>query len=94
MQDKVLFHVSDWNFQDKYYHMPRAILTEFAKRLQKADLKKANLGGVWDWFISNKDSGQVERCDDSADHTLDTFFFDWTNPLVCVEEWDIENKDD
>jgi hypothetical protein len=89
MQDKVLLHVSDWNYQDKYYNMPKVLLAEFADRLQKADLTKANLGGVWDWHIANKDSGLVERCDESVDHTMDTFFLDWTNPLESVREWEV-----
>jgi hypothetical protein len=88
MQNKVLLHLSDWNYEDKYYHMPKSVLKEFATRIKNANTKEVNLGGAWDWLIEQQDAGLVERCDASADHTADEYFLDWETPKSCVAEWE------
>lgn len=89
MPDKVLLHVCDWNYQDKYYNVPLDILQEFAAKIKSANLTAPNLGGAWDWFIEQKDKGIVQRCDSVADHTVgpEEYFLDWVNPIESVAEW-------
>lgn len=85
----VLLHVSDWNCEDKYYELPEAILRAFASKVSNESLKDA-----WDWLMPQVDYGgnpekPVKRCDNSANHTLDEYFFDWEYPTECVEEWEL-----
>lgn len=83
MTDLVLLHVSDWNLQDRWYEVPRSSLRELRERVRTGDVRNA-----WDWLL--EESG-ARRCDESADHTLDELFFDYTNPVESVDEWEDED---
>ena len=70
MEDLFLLNLSDWNMQDKYYHVPRPILQELRKRVLEAHPKPRVRGKtpwenadtlsneVWEWFIGQVDYGQ------------------------------------
>lgn len=85
--ETVLLHVSDWNYEDKYYELPLSILQNFG---QKA---KENRDEAWDWLMGFVDySGEnpdkpVKRCDDCVDHLLEEYFFDFENPVESVDDW-------
>ena len=81
--DPVLLHVSDWNLQDKWYELSLAALKEFRERALKGNLELAG-----DWLV--QESG-AKRCDEAADHTLEEYFFDYTNPDESLGEWEIED---
>ena len=88
--DKVVLHVSDWNYQEKYYEMPLDLLQEFAKKVKRLSLDEA-----WDWFTSQVNYGgqpslPIRRCDDSTDHTLEEYFFDYERPQDSINDWGIE----
>lgn len=89
--DKVLLHVSDWNYQDKYYEMPLDLLREFARKVKELPLQEA-----WDWFVSKVNYGgkpelPILRCDESTDHTLEEYFFDYGHPQNSIDEWGLED---
>ena len=88
---KVLLHLSDWNYQDKYYELSYDLLKEFSKLITAVGINQA-----WDWFTPQVDYGgnperPVKRCDDEADHTLDEYFLDWEHPKDCLEEWGFDD---
>ena len=87
---KVLLHLSDWNYQDKYYELSYDQLKELSKLITTVGIDKA-----WDWFVPQVDYGgnperPIKRVDDEADHTLDEYFLDWEHPKDCVEEWGLD----
>lgn len=85
---KVLLHVSDWNYQDKYYRTTKDKLVEFAALVKSDGVKKA-----WSWWTEQVTYGG--RCTKEkpvkfvtlVDTTLEEYFFDYENPLECVKEW-------
>jgi len=83
---QVLLHVCDWNYQDRYYHTSEDVVLEFGMRIISNNIEEA-----WDWLNEQKDKGLVEQCDDKANLTLDTYFFDWDNPNESIADWSQED---
>lgn len=91
--DNVILNVSDWNYQDKWFQMPLALLVEL-----QGKVKSAGINSAWGWLVKLVDytedrsdaSKPVWRCDHAVDHTLDEYFLDWTNPLESVDEWEFD----
>jgi len=91
--DYVILHVSDWNYQDKYYQMPREMLITFYKTLKEKGLDEA-----WRWLGDNTDYGL--NAEDTklpikygdVNMRYDEYFFDYTEPDASIDEWEIEEE--
>ncbi len=88
-----LLHLCDWNYVNKYYEVPRDLLLAFKELIERSGINTA-----WEWFTQQVDysadaseqNKPIKRVDVRADHTLNTFFLDFQNPLLCVAEWNVQ----
>jgi len=91
MSDQALLHFCDRNSQDKYYQLPRILLSELQQRI----LAQPNgFDAVWDWFTDLVDYGDepanpIKEVSDRANHTLDEYFLDWYEPQESASEWEL-----
>lgn len=84
--ERVILHLSDWNYRDKYYELPLTLLKEFHGRAL------ADRGAAWDWFTGQIDYGSP---DDKGkpiktgriDTGLDVFYMDWEDCTESLNEW-------
>ena len=76
---KPLLHVGDWNYQDKYYRVSLDVLKGLREKVKVVSVQKA-----WDWFQAQSIK-RLQRIDPNED----SYFFDYTNPLESVSEWEI-----
>jgi len=89
-EERYVLHLSDWNYQDKYYEMPESILLEFAKRIKE---HKLDSNEAWQWLLTQVDFGQDDdkgkpiKTGEVNMH-LEAFFLDWENAGECIAEWD------
>ena len=84
MDNMVILYLSDWNYHDKYYEVPFAILEEFARRIPE------DLGAAWNWFTGQVDydgNGEHLIKVGRVDMRLEKFFLDWENPIESIKEW-------
>jgi hypothetical protein len=50
-REKFLLHVSDWNYEDKYYRVTRELLVGFLQRLHDEKVPQdQRLRIAWKWF--------------------------------------------
>lgn len=94
-EDRLILHVSDWNYQDRWFNVPPSFLVEFKERVLKHpdDAEEA-----WEWLTTQADYGKNPElpakrrsqswCDNAVNHTLTEVFFDYNNPGESVNEWD------
>ena len=83
-----ILHLSDWNFEDKYYEAPTKLIKELRNRVKRDGMPTA-----WDWWTSQVDYGQPGESDrpiktGKVDMTLEEFFLDYTDPIESVKEWE------
>jgi len=88
MSDKTaILHVSDWNYQDKYYESPLRLIKDFGVKVKSDGLEKA-----WEWWTSQVRYTKRDRKKPIKTGTvnmqLDTFFFDYMNPIESIGEWE------
>ncbi len=81
--NKILLHVCDWNGVDKWFETTKDTLDSFAA-LVKADGVRV----AWAMLMNLKDTGEVKRVDECADHTLEEYFLDYEHASDCVHEWE------
>ena len=94
-EKQVILHVSDWNYQDKYYQAPISLVKEMGRRiLECKDIRTDDEISPWDFWIGqvNYDDKPEEKDKPIkfglVDMTLDLFFLDYNNPIESAEEWD------
>lgn len=89
---RVLLHVSDWNFQDKYYEVPFSLLAEFKTRILAGDDKDPH--ETWTWFTDQVDfddpKAKIAYVQEAVDMRLEEYFFDFAfEPKQSVREWEL-----
>jgi hypothetical protein len=88
-----IVHVSDWNYEDKYYEAPIEFIKELKKRMKKVKSVKS-MDDAWGWWVGNVDYGESKSTRDNpikfgkVDMRLEEFFFDYNNPVESVDEWE------
>ena len=91
MPTNQLLHVSDWNYQDKYYRVPIAILKQMAEKIKTGDTIK----DVWDWFVNQVDykdpKAPIKRLVRVPTKEIEeALFFDYSAPVFSVLQWDLK----
>jgi hypothetical protein len=92
--EEVVLHLGDWNYQDKYYQLPKNLLVEFKERIEKYGLHSDE---AWQWFVANvnyDDETEKPIKFGVVDMSLNVFFLDWENEKECMEEWSEELGND
>ena len=84
---KVIVHVSDWNYQDKYYEASVSLVREF-----RTSIEANGMDNAWQLWIEKVDyngngSGVIKY--GRVDMHLETYFLDYLNPIESVNEWEL-----
>lgn len=90
--ERYILHLSDWNYNDKFYNAPLSLIKELSARIKKDGMSEA-----WQWWTDLVDydgDGTDEEpihMNVPANHDdSDEFFLDYEHPLECLAEWDEE----
>jgi len=86
--DWVVLEFNDWNYQDKYYEVPRSIFNEFKEKCHKS------FSEAWDWFIEKVDydnQGIKPIKFGTVNMTLDRYFLAYDDVQNCLNEWASSN---
>ena len=88
---EVILHLSDWDYEDRYYQLPAALLDEFREQILTKGLGTSH-PNAWDWFIAQSIAGCIKY--GLVDMRLGTFFLDWHNVLESLSEWEPDLSDE
>ena len=86
MNERAVLHISDWNYEDKYYEAPIELIREFKARIEKDGLTTA-----WEWWVTKVDyvNNDLPVKFGLVDMRLDVYFMDYNNAQESISEWEL-----